>query len=154
MGYGYVKTITNKNSKDFIPVKERIAVFDLDGTLIGELSPTYFIGEEVAIAQSYRDAGYGVWDILEKLHPDRKPQVLDSVGASWFNKMFVRADLMPRRIKITHIRVERLQDISDADCLKEGVSKIPLVGDYTFEQAMKYTNNIKPNILQKKQSTK
>ena len=28
------------------------------------------------------------------------------------------------------------------------------VGDYTFEQAMKYTNNIKPNILQKKQSTK
>lgn len=37
----YVKAVTCKNSKDFIPVKDRIAVFDLDGTLIGELAPTY-----------------------------------------------------------------------------------------------------------------
>lgn len=37
------------------------------------------------------------------------------------NKMFVRTDLMPHHIRITHIRVERLQDISDEDCLKEGI---------------------------------
>lgn len=35
--------------------------------------------------------------------------------------MFVKADLMPHRIRITNVRVERLQDISDEDCLKEGV---------------------------------
>ena len=37
----YVETVTDKNSEDFIPVEDRIAVFDLDGTLIGELCPTY-----------------------------------------------------------------------------------------------------------------
>ena len=35
--------------------------------------------------------------------------------------MFVRADLMPHRIRITKIRVECLQDISEEDALKEGL---------------------------------
>lgn len=38
----YVETVTNKKSPDFIPVEDRIAVFDLDGTLILETDPTYF----------------------------------------------------------------------------------------------------------------
>ncbi|SFV57414.1 FIG068086: hypothetical protein [hydrothermal vent metagenome] len=37
----YVKTVTDKNSTDFIPVKDRIAVFDNDGTLWSE-QPVYF----------------------------------------------------------------------------------------------------------------
>lgn len=44
-----------------------------------------------------------------KLHP------------GWTNKMFVKADLMPRHIEFTDRKVERLQDISDEDCLKEGI---------------------------------
>lgn len=35
--------------------------------------------------------------------------------------MFVKADLMPNRIRITNIRIERLQDISEEDCLAEGI---------------------------------
>ena len=42
----------------------------------------------------------------------------------WFNKLFVRADLMPHQIRITNVRVERLQDISDEDCMAEGVEKV------------------------------
>jgi len=38
----YIKDITNKNSKDFIPVENRIAVFDMDGTLCCETDPGYF----------------------------------------------------------------------------------------------------------------
>lgn len=38
----YVKDVTNKKSKNFIPVEDRIAVFDVDGTLIGETIPSYF----------------------------------------------------------------------------------------------------------------
>ncbi|MBE5969435.1 MAG: haloacid dehalogenase-like hydrolase [Lachnospiraceae bacterium] len=38
----YVESITDEESKDFIPVERRIAVFDMDGTLCSETNPTYF----------------------------------------------------------------------------------------------------------------
>ena len=38
----YVKDVTNPSSPNFIKVEDRIATFDMDGTFIGELYPTYF----------------------------------------------------------------------------------------------------------------
>lgn len=38
----YMKAITDESSPDFIPVKNRIAVFDFDGTLFCETDPVYF----------------------------------------------------------------------------------------------------------------
>ena len=38
----YMATITDENSADFIPVENRIAVFDMDGTLCCETDPGYF----------------------------------------------------------------------------------------------------------------
>ena len=38
----YVKCVTDKNSDQFIPPKDRIVVSDLDGTLFCETDPTYF----------------------------------------------------------------------------------------------------------------
>ncbi len=38
---GYVESVTDENSEDFIPAADRYAVFDMDGTLYGELFPTY-----------------------------------------------------------------------------------------------------------------
>lgn len=82
-----------------------------DGTPIDNLKETlksasYKIGEVVAVAQNYQDAG-----------------VAAENEAGWNNKMFVKAWLMPHRIRITNIRVEHLQDISDEDCMKEGICK-------------------------------
>ena len=37
----YVEAVTDENSADYIPVEDRIAVFDMDGTLCAELCPTY-----------------------------------------------------------------------------------------------------------------
>ena len=37
----YVANATDKNSEDYIPEEDRIAVFDMDGTLCGELFPEY-----------------------------------------------------------------------------------------------------------------
>lgn len=70
----------------------------------------YKVGEIVALAQSYEDAGY--YPMGRKDEP------------GWRNKMFVRAELMPHQIRITNVRVERLQDISDEDCLREGIVKV------------------------------
>jgi phosphoserine phosphatase len=38
----YVNAATDKNSADYIPVNDRIAVFDLDGTVYCESDPTWF----------------------------------------------------------------------------------------------------------------
>ena len=38
----YVAAVTDSRSPDFVPAKDRIAVFDLDGTLFCETAPTYF----------------------------------------------------------------------------------------------------------------
>ena len=40
--FPYVRSIKNESSKDFIPIEDRIAVFDLDGTLFCETDPIYF----------------------------------------------------------------------------------------------------------------
>lgn len=38
----YIKLVTDKKSAEYIPPKDRIAVFDMDGTLFCETDPTYF----------------------------------------------------------------------------------------------------------------
>lgn len=72
----------------------------------------YKVGEVVAIAQSYKDAGYSEKEVFAGWLFSR---------AGWNNKLFVRANLMPHHIRITDIKVERLQDISDDDCFSEGI---------------------------------
>ena len=37
----YVEAVTDEASGDYIPPEDRVAVFDMDGTLYGELFPTY-----------------------------------------------------------------------------------------------------------------
>ena len=86
-----------------------VSIRTKDGELHDRI-PVYQVGEEVAIAQAYND----FYD--DGCDPRRFP-----AGAGWNNKMFVRADLMPHTIRITDIKAERLQDISDADCIKEGI---------------------------------
>lgn len=85
------------------------------------IPPKWRLGEEVAIAQSYKDAGFKDTDIVymdEYLNETNAGSV-----PGWSNKMFVRADLMPHRIRITDIKLQRLHDISEDDCLKEGITK-------------------------------
>ncbi|MBQ7567257.1 haloacid dehalogenase-like hydrolase [bacterium] len=38
----YVRDVTDRRSRSYIPVEDRLAVFDLDGTLICETAPCYF----------------------------------------------------------------------------------------------------------------
>lgn len=90
----------------------------------GQLLPIYKEGEIVAVAQSYKDAGYkcyAYWDTDEFLYFMKDGEDVAIPPIAETNKMYVKPIYMPHQIKITNVRIERLQDISDDDCLKEGV---------------------------------
>lgn len=91
----------------------------------------YKVGEIVAVAQAYKYCsgidtdGISFWDKISEL-----------VGSScfgWDNKMAVKAELMPHQIRITHVRAERLRDITEEDCIKEGIQFIEAIEKYYFE---------------------
>lgn len=98
----------------------------------------YKVGEVVAIAQSYND----IYEELKRTHGSSSiitreffHKYIQGGRIPVTNKMFVKADLMPHQIRITDIKVERLQDISDEDCVKEGVYTQDIWSDidYCFE---------------------
>ena len=111
-----LKTITRR----IVPEKESRRLesfFDSDDlsyakqTCIDDCA-RYKIGEVVAIAQAYKSI---------PTFDDPRFIYITPKHKGWSNKMFVKAELMPHQIRITDVKVERLQDISDEDCLREGI---------------------------------
>ena len=111
-----------------------VLLMDLSSILPGEsfysapkkYQPRFEVGEVVAVSQRYKDINLTF--IPHQNAPDFKQLSRHcrhwgnaKAMAGWTNKMFVFADLMPHRIRITNIKVERLQDISEEDCIKEGL---------------------------------
>jgi len=86
----------------------------------------YQIGDVVAIAQSYKDCGYDGCTKYGWCYDENEEHVdvLYKEEPGWKNKMFVRADRMIHSIRITDVKIEKLQDISDDDILREGIQVI------------------------------
>lgn len=106
-----------------------------DGTPLGNWEETqkklpYKVGEVVAIAQSYNTIGKTQYDKFGNGVPGNS------------NKMFTRAELMPHHIRITDIKVERLQSISDEDILKEGVWQYPKLRAYHVSKATGFAPDV------------
>ncbi len=90
----------------------------------------FVVGEEVAIAQSYESLNLSP-DLIQRAKSHDKKSfryVPISTLAGWNNKMYVSADFMPHSITITSIRVERLQQITSADAMQEGLIAMPSGG--------------------------
>ena len=104
----------------------------------------YHVGEIVAIAQSYREImdDRKNWDFLVSKGVMRETDhwvdcwMCESAGFS--NKLFVKPELMPHHIRITGIKAEFLQDISDEDCLREGIYEHLKGVQYGFRSNMGY----------------
>jgi hypothetical protein len=111
------KTMTRRiiplceNDLNFLKISERGEWLFSSRTCLDGAYPAYNVGEELAVAQSYKeliDDGYLI-------------PVEYGESAGYCNKMFVKADRMPHCIRITDVKAERLQNISDDDCMKEGI---------------------------------
>lgn len=93
---------------------EVLTTWDCNGNEIPIKHP-YEVGEIVAVVQSY----YSIMNSGIKVPYKFDINLIEHKG--WTNKMFVCADLMPHQIRILNVRAERLQDITDEDCLREGI---------------------------------
>lgn len=124
-----------------------VMALDEDEGMINNILPKYKPGEVVAVAQSYGtivDAledprNFVCMEHWESASGDRAKYAelaIYSPGGS--NKMFVCADEMPHQIRIMNVRVERLQDISDEDCVKEGIWEAQQV-NYTSIDGIPYS---------------
>ena len=69
---------------------------------------TFVVGDELYLIQPYRDI------------PELAGKGLEN-EQGFNNKMFAKVELLPYKIRITDVRVERLQEISNEDALSEGV---------------------------------
>ena len=92
-----------------------------DGILLAKSA--YKLGETIAIAQKYEDLRKDD-EFYRLCGKNGMPLECIKYEKGCSNKMFVKADLMPHRIRITNIRIERLQDISDEDVIHEGFSNV------------------------------
>lgn len=100
-----------------------VQIIGRSGDVCAEKKLSYKVGEVVAVAQRYQD----IFDYSNCVNPyawedDDKP-------SGWTNKMLTKAELMPHQIRITGIKRERLQDISEEDCMKEGI-----LGDVEYDK--------------------
>lgn len=114
-------------------------LFDYDGRIYNlpkENYPRYGVGEVVAIAQSYKEL-YSHDDVRVKFNPFF--DMTESAG--WNNKLFVESQYMKHHIKITDVKVERLQDISDDDIMREEIRKESFAGGCMFCYNKAYIRN-------------
>lgn len=110
--------------------------------------PAYKVGEEIAIAQKYWDLRNcdAFYEALQKADPTFPLECIrDEAGCH--NKMFVKAQWMPHRIRIKSIKAERLQNISEEDIYKEGFEKQSVNNGWGnaawhWETMLTYTDNL------------
>lgn len=118
------KTMTRRIIHDDV-----VKIYSDPWDLIGNCA-RYHFDEVVAIAQAYKDVP------PYKGHPECSNH--RDLSAGWENKMFVKSYLMKYHIKITDIKVERLQDCSEDDCLKEGIRRCNLNKKFAFDDKRAY----------------
>lgn len=97
--------------------------WDLRESIILDRYAQYEVGEIVAVAEAYKD-------VFPNADFEMVGDEFITESEGWNNKMFVRADLMPTKIRFTDRRIERLRSISSEDCLKEGLMIDPILGWY------------------------
>lgn len=99
---------------------ENLVEFSMKDGSVKVSVPHYKVDDIVAVAQSYKS----VFEESLNYALPRYHWLDDHIDEKGFeNKIFVKASEMPHQIQITDVKIERLQDISDEDCLREGIQE-------------------------------
>lgn len=97
----------------------------------------YKVGEVVAVAQSYCSIADELEDLdnatcaahYEKNIEKAQEYLMLMEHPGFYNKMFVDSSKMIHQIRITNVRVEKLEDISEQDAIAEGIIYVGLTYD-------------------------
>lgn len=146
----------SENSKD--KKYENRAAWLRDNEQVSDFIKHYTVGEFIAITQSYKSINE-FYTIAYNRYNSYHGQTITQYDipfkeivkwfnmrenlkntSGWTNKMFVKADLMLHHIRITETKIERLQDISNEDCLQEGVNEDAKGIQYSFNTNIGYCN--------------
>lgn len=109
---------------------------DKTRTWRADKKPRYDVGEIVAIKQSYETIFKASKFLKEKASSIVRDALMlpnFTTSPGWHNKMFVRNDLMPHKIRITKVTPCKLQDITDDECMNEGIDQLIEIGYFYFE---------------------
>ena len=99
--------------------------------------PKYKVGEVVAVAQSYCSIADELENCnnatcaahYEKNIEKAQEYLMLMEHPGFYNKMFVDSSKMIHQIRITNVRVEKLEDISEQDAIAEGITYVGLTHD-------------------------
>jgi hypothetical protein len=118
----------------------RIAMGDGRNGVITLQKVPFAVGDRLWVKETWTHTGTGVWAVGD-VHRALDGRVAyrateDIPGAGWFPSIFMFRKLSSLTLTVTDVRVERLQDISGADAVAEGVrSRLPDNGIAQHEYA-------------------
>lgn len=129
--------------EDYTVFGNEVQIIANNGESLITIKSKYKVGEVIAVAQSYKSIDDFYKAAFSHNHSVHGMTISEFDGASdddvrkwnmiavnyrgkkvWTNKLFVKPELMLHFLRITKVRMQRLQDISEEDCLKEGINKI------------------------------
>lgn len=126
--YGLEQAVLNGTKTMTRRYAEKILAEDINQCFFwtGEfVKPKYHVDDVVGIAQPYKNLNIGADTMIETVKTvdgkKKKGWYPACQTPGWNNKMFVQGQLMEHFIKITDVNIERVQDISDEDCMREGI---------------------------------
>ncbi|MDR2084352.1 MAG: hypothetical protein LBP67_05095 [Bacteroidales bacterium] len=141
------KTMTRRVVKEQPMSFEGLSGNGFIGNPIGEkgfIKPRYKLGEVLYLKEPYYEIfldTYYKYDKkdIEELKSDGLEEKM-SFPWFWKNKLFMPTSAARYFVKITDVKIEKLQDISEEDCFKEGIDKMLLSPEDASKDIFKYDN--------------
>lgn len=136
-----------QNQGDIIDIR------NCDDLPIFKIKPKYKLGETVYLKEPYiifeetyselRQTESGLTIAYKYGNTNTLEEITGDLKAKWSNKLFMPEYAARYFIEIIDVRAERLQDISEEDCLKEGIvlHQIIRLGQRWFLNGLKDKNN-------------